>query len=188
MTRPFAFILSVTLAAACAGRNEDRVEYATSSNTTSPVLIAISPDVEIVADATVPVFRVNNAYWLYRGERWYRSTELHQPRWIQVGTPPTALSAIGDPKQYVGTRADTRTAQERNQAAQRERMREAQCTACEPAEPRPAYPLPPHQVPPAPLDDQGTTDQVPQAPTEPSPPNQVPPEADDLGRPDPVRD
>ena len=182
MTRALAFILSATLAAACAGPSEDRVEYATSSNTTSPVLIAISPDVEVVADATEPVFRTNNAYWLYRGERWYRSTELHQGRWIQIGTPPTALGTIGDPNQYVGTRADTRTAQERNQAAQRERMqREAQCSACDLPEPKPAYPLPPQQQPPV-------VDQVPHSPTPSEQPNQMPPQPDDLGRPDPVRD
>lgn len=183
MTRALVFILSATLAAACAGPTDDRVEYATSSNTTSPVLIAISPDVEIVADAREPVFRANHAYWLYRGKRWYRSTELHQGWWIQIGTPPTALSAIGDPNQYVGTRADTRTAQERTQ---RERMRrDDECSACEP---RPPYPVPPRQQPPVPFDDPGTTDQVPQAPTEPPQPNQVPPEPDDLGRPDPMRD
>lgn len=190
MTRALTLILSATLAAACAGPNEDRVEYATSSNTTSPVLVAISPDVELVADATEPVFHANNAYWLYRGDRWYRSAELRQGQWIEVKTPPTALSAIGDPTQYVGTRADTRTAEERNLSAERDRMqREAPCAECEPVpETAPPYPLPPRQQPPVPLDDPETTDQVPHDPMSPPHPNQVPPQPDDLGRPDPMRD
>jgi hypothetical protein len=188
MTRTLTLILSATLAAAaCAGPNEDRVQYATSpANTTSPVLVAISPDVEFVADATEPLFRANNAYWLYRGNTWYRSNELHSGPWIRVVTPPTALSAIGDPQQYVGTRGDTRTAQERNLSTQRsERM---QRNPAQPTQPTAPYPLPPQQQPPVPVDDPGTTDQVPQDPTLPSEPNQVPQQPDDLGRPDPMRD
>lgn len=189
MTRALTLILSATLAAACAGQNEDRVVYATSSNTTSPVLVAISPDVEVVADATEPVFRASNAYWLYRGDRWYRSVDLAGGQWFQIGTPPRALASIGDPQQYVGTRADTRTAQERNLSTQRtERMQRDQREPLSP-EPYAPYPRPPQQQPPVPLDEPGTTtDQVPD-PTMPSQPgNGVPAQPDDLGRPDPMRD
>ncbi len=192
MTRTLTLILSATLAAACAGQNEDRVEYATSSNTTSPVLVAISPEVEVVADAKEPVFRANNAYWLYRGDRWYRSADLYGGTWMQIGTPPRALASIGDPQQYVGTRPDTRTAQERNLSTQRSERMQRDPAQREPLSPVPnaPYPRPPHQQPPIPLDDPGTTAQDPQAPTMPSQPgsSQVPAQPDDLGRPDPMRD
>lgn len=186
MTRALTLILSATLAAACAGQSDDRVEYAISSNA-PPVLVAISPDVEVVADANEPVFRANDAFWLYRGDRWYRSADL-QGQWFQIGTPPPALAAIGDPQQYVGTRPDIRTAQERNLSTQRtERMQREPAPRLpsqrEPLSPEPnaPYPLPPQQEAPVPLDDSGPPNQVPQDPTMPSQP-------DDLSRPDPVRD
>jgi hypothetical protein len=191
MTRTLTLILSATLAAACAGKNEDRVVYATSSNTTSPVLVAISPEVEVVADAKAPVFRANNAYWLYRGDRWYRSSDLNSGTWMQIGTPPRALASIGDPHQYVGIRPDTRTAQERELSTQRTERMQRDPEQREPLSPVPnaPYPRPPQQQPPVPFDDPGTTDQVPHAPR--MPPDRgdpVPAQPDDLGRPDPMRD
>lgn len=190
MTRTLTLILSATLAAACAGKGTDRVEYATSANTTNPVLVEVSPGVEVVADAKEPVFRSNNAYWLYRGERWYRSADLGGRSWMQIGTPPSALASLGDPQQYVGTRNLTTQQSDRMQRDPADR---------EPMSPVPnaPYSLPPQQEPPVPFDATETIDQVPRDPTMPSQPgasssnpggNAVPAQPDDLGRPDPVRD
>ena len=191
MTRALTLILSATLAAACAGQSADRIGYATSAS--PPVLIAISPGVEVVANEKEPVFRASNAYWLYRGDRWYRTVEPGGGPWMQIGTPPHALASLGDPQQYVGTRADTRAVQDRTLSTQRtERMQR------EPLSPVPdaPYPRPPQQQPPVPVDGPGTTDQVPHDPTTlsqpgPSPTHpratQVPADPDDEGRPDPIR-
>jgi hypothetical protein len=192
MTRTLTMILSATLAAACASSGE-RVEFAASDEASSPELVVIAPDVTAVVGASEPVFRVNNAYWLYAGDRWYRSDGLHGP-WTRIATPPRALARLDRPEIYANYRLDHRARTTPSATAQRERRdlpREV------PQQPAPyANPLPPQQEPPVMPNGPGTTDRVPQDPTLPSQP--VPndstttptarPEPDELSRPDRMRD
>jgi len=163
MTRALTWILAATLAGACAGQ-EQQVEYAASVNVDRPELVALGPDVDVVVGAREPVFRTNNAFWLYRGESWYRSDELRGASWVRIVTPPSSLTAIVEPGRFANYRADrTVYRQDLTTPAMRE-------PAPAPAEPAAPYPPPPKQTPPVMPDDPGTTtDRVPD-PTMPSQP------------------
>ena len=144
MTRALTFILSATLAAACADRPQ--VEYAAAVNVSDPELIAISPDIEVVAEAREPVFRAGNSFWLYRGDRWYRSDDL-RGGWIRIATPPTVVTQIVAPHRYANYRADSRTASSRRLSAPRAPTT-SQPRAPSPPPPQQPPARPPRQVPP----------------------------------------
>lgn len=161
MTRAPTWILLATLAAGCAG--EKQVEYAASVNVSTPELVALGPGVDVVVGAREPVFRTNNAFWLYRGDRWYRSDEL-RGSWVRIVTPPPTLTAIVEPGRFANYRAD-RTVYRDDLTTPRMRQ-----PVTAPAEPQAPYPPPPKQVPPQlPNDPWDSPDQVPD-PTLPSPP------------------
>ncbi len=147
MTRALTLILSATLAAACADRRQ--VEYAASVNVSDPELVAIGPDVEVVVEAREPVFRTNTSFWLYRGDRWYRSDGL-RGGWVQIATPPTALTLIVAPHRYANYHADSRTASSRRLSAPRA-LATSQPRAPSPRPQPPARPSPPPPQPVPPI-------------------------------------
>ena len=57
-------------------------EAAVRDRDTSPELVAVGPDVQVVADADEPLFYADSYYWLYRDNMWLRSD-----------TPSTACTA-----------------------------------------------------------------------------------------------
>ncbi|MDB4963529.1 MAG: hypothetical protein JWP01_3528 [Myxococcales bacterium] len=202
MTRTLALILSATLGAACAASNES-VEFAASDPNARqpPGLVVIAPEVEVALGASEPVFRANNAYWLYRADGWYRSADLFGP-WRRIATPPPALARIERPESYANYQLDHRPGTSPSATAQRD-ARDMQSEPAPrepmPQEPAPyANPRPPQQQPPVMPNDPGTTDRVPQDPTLPSQPGpdesstapaQPPqPEPDEQSRPDIMRD
>lgn len=165
MTRALSFIVAAMLAGACAGTAN--VQYATPVTTSAPELVTIAPEVDVVLDAREPVFRTNNAYWLYRDDRWYRSDDL-RGTWVRIVSPPRALAAIDNPRRYANYRPDSRTVYHQDLRTPRPRIPQAPPTQA-------PYPRPPQQEPPA-----LPEDQVPDEPTPPLP--------DDFSRPDRMRD
>ena len=100
MTRTLAVILSASLAA-CAGQAE--VRY--SGNASTPELVAMDsdPSVMIVANSEEPVFYSENTYWLYRNQRWYRSSS-HRGGWHEADRLPEHVRRIDRPTVYVHVR------------------------------------------------------------------------------------
>lgn len=162
MTKTLAFILSASLAACAAGEAE--VRY--SSNAATPELIAMdtNPNVMVVSNADEPTFYADNTYWLFRNDRWYRSSS-HRNGWKAVDSPPETIRGIQQPTAYVHFRggASRTTMNQSGQPVQQtpefaepqragdpalpsdtSRSLNPQGT---PAQPYP-NPLPPQQVPP----------------------------------------
>jgi hypothetical protein len=172
MTKTLAFLLSASLAA-CAGTAE--VRY--SSGATDPELVAMDtdPSVLVVANADEPVFYIDNSYWLFRDNLWYRSGS-HRGGWARVDQPPEHVRRIERPAAYVHFRhnanAPRTTSNERDRAVApvRPELREP--------EPRRDQPGPTREPNP----------QSPEQPyANPRPPQQVPPESGPRERPDPDR-
>lgn len=157
MTRALTWALSASLAAACAGQ-DPKVEYAASVDVDKPSVVALGPDVEVVVGANEPVFRTNKAFWLYRGDRWYRSNDL-RGSWVRIATPPPAIAAIVEPGRFANYDRDSR-------AVYRADLTTPGMQA--PAQPQAPYPPPPKQD--VPIDPMEPTDRVPD-PTMPSQPD-----------------
>jgi hypothetical protein len=97
MIKTLAFILSASLAA-CAGEAE--VRYA--GNATVPEMVAMDtdPSVMVVANSDEPVFYSEHSYWLFRNQRWYRSSS-YRGGWAQVDQPAEHVRRIERPIAYV---------------------------------------------------------------------------------------
>jgi hypothetical protein len=179
MMKTLALLLSVSLAA-CAG--EAAVRYSGDATTPELVAIDVDPSVMVVANADEPIFYTENTYYLYRNDRWYRSSS-HRDGWKRVDTTPEHLRRIEQPRAYVHYRpnpnAPRTTFNQRDQAAPApvERDQPDRQSDTPPREPNPqgpaqpyANPLPPQQVPPTP-ESSPTLD----GPRNPRKPDQVPP-------------
>jgi hypothetical protein len=157
MTKTLAFLLSASLAA-CAG--EAQVRY--SGTTTEPELVAMEndPDVMVVANADEPVFYVDNTYWLFRDNRWYRSSS-HRGGWARIDQPPQHVRRIQRPEVYVHYRHNV------NRTTFNERP-DAVPTPPDTRDTRP------RDVPPGPIHEPNSQGPVQPYPN-PLPPQQVPP-------------
>jgi hypothetical protein len=171
MTKTLAFLLTASFAA-CAGQAE--VRY--SSGATDPELVAMDTDasVMVVANADEPVFYLDNSYWLYRDNYWYRSGS-HRGGWARVDQPPEHVRRIDRPEAYVHFRhkpnAPHTTYNDRDRAAA-------------PARPEIRDPERRDQTPPGPAHERNP--QGPEQPyANPRPPQQVPPESGPRQLPDP---
>lgn len=172
-THPLAFLLSASLAAACAGPTSE-VRYGALVNVDSPELIWLEPELAVVADADEPVFYARDAYWLYRGGAWYRSTSL-DGGWVRR-TPPASLATLDRPETYARYR------QRAGRDLRAEAPRPPFPPPGEPDAPYP-YPRPPQQVPPTLPGDRDPRDRVPSV-DPPPPPMQPQPEERDPMPPD----
>lgn len=177
MLHRLSLFLFAALGAACTQQTND-VEYA-ELTAPSPQLVAIAPDVEVVVGAREPVFRANNAYWLYRDGRWYRSTAPTGAQWQRIATPPPAIAQIDRPEDYVDYDREQQARADEDRVptpSDVERMRHQ--PPHDPTQPAPeppyANPQPPQQEPPVMPDSPTRPDRVPREPT-------APPQADDLG-------
>ena len=70
----------------------------------SAELVYVSPGVWVVADYHEPVFYHGDAYWLYRGGYWYRSS-YYSGGWVRVRAIPPRVRRIHRPRTYVRYRA-----------------------------------------------------------------------------------
>jgi len=74
---------------------------------TSPDLVYIGPDVQVVADYDQPVFYADNVYWRYDGGVWYQSPS-HDRGWVRSERVPPRVRNIDHPEGYVHYRAHGR--------------------------------------------------------------------------------
>ena len=65
----YAWVVAAALGGCAAGE----AEYGADVRVTSPELVAVSPGVQVIADADEPVFYADGYYWLYRDSVWLRS-------------------------------------------------------------------------------------------------------------------
>jgi hypothetical protein len=191
MTKTLAFILTATLAA-CAGEAE--VHYSGDASAPELVALDIDPSVQVVANADEPIFFVENTYYLYRDNRWYRSRS-HRSGWVKVEAVPEHIGRIERPMAYVhfrhGSNPQRTTFNQRDQVPpqpiERERTQPDQLPSGTMREPNPQgpnqpypNPLPPQQVPPSPDREPVLHGQ----PNPPMPPAPVPTASPDRDHPD----
>ena len=97
------FVVASSLAA-CTGTGD--VEYAGEVHVASPELIAVSPGVQVIADADEPIFYASNDYWLYRDGYWFRSNDYRRGyARVEFSYVPQQLRAIEIPQSYVHYRS-----------------------------------------------------------------------------------
>lgn len=179
-----AFVLSASLLGC---RGEAEVRYSGAAAAPELVVMDTDPSVMVVANADEPIFYVENTYWLYRDNHWFRSSS-HRSGWKRVESPPDHIRRIDRPLAYVHFRPSATQRTTFNQRDQVEPQRSDIPEATErtrpidPSQTQPyANPPPPQQVPPSPDSDptlRGPT------PTRPMPPDQVPSAPSDRDRPD----
>ena len=97
-------ILTCTLGLGCTASG--RVGY--TAEATTPELVYIDPEVQVIADYDEPIFYVDNYYWRYDRGRWLRS-HRHNAGWTVYSSPPRALYTIREPNRYVRYRPDRRS-------------------------------------------------------------------------------
>lgn len=85
--------LSLLVLAACGSA---RPVYRGPVRVASPALVAIEPDVKVVADADKPVFHAAGHYYLFHDGRWWRSRVLAGP-WTLDPKPPVPVRQIDQP-------------------------------------------------------------------------------------------
>lgn len=71
----------------------------------SAELIAINPDVKVVADSEKPMFFVAGSYWLFHDAGWYRAPSV-RGTWTKVKRPPVPVLQIDQPYAFVNYRDD----------------------------------------------------------------------------------
>ncbi len=92
---------------ACAGSGQ--ATYSGSATVTTPNLVYIEPEVQVIADYHEPVFYTDSFYWRYEGGTWYRSNN-HARGWVrvEVNTIPVRIRRIERPAMYVRYRGEGR--------------------------------------------------------------------------------
>lgn len=140
------------------------MQYGAEVHVTSPELVAISPDVQVVADADEPLFYADGYYWLYRDSVWLRSDSYRGGfARVDVNIVPGTIRTIQQPVAYShyrrhGGRAYARPAQVQTRTQQ--------------PQPRPQQAPPPQQ---APRPFEAPTEPMPTSPTQKPPvPNPMP--------------
>ena len=166
------------VAAALGGCAGGEVESGAEVRVTSPELVAVSPGVQVVADADEPLFFADGYYWLYRDGIWLRSDSYRGGfARIDVNMVPGEVRDIGNPQVYAHYRRH----------ANRDYARGARIPERRPAQPmgstyqqqqpiqqaQPQQPMQPQQ----PLQPGATpTEPQPSSPTQTAPvPNPMPP-------------
>jgi hypothetical protein len=79
--------------------------YSGSVRVDSAELIAINPDVKVVADAEKPMFFAVGSYWLFHDARWYRAPSI-RGTWIKIDRPPVPVIQIEQPYAFTHYRDD----------------------------------------------------------------------------------
>jgi hypothetical protein len=68
-------------------------------------LVAIEPDVKVVADAEEPMFFAANSYWLFHDGQWHSASTVRGP-WLLSRKPAGAVLRITQPFAYARYRVD----------------------------------------------------------------------------------
>lgn len=146
MIRTLAFVLSASLAACAGGQAE--VHYTGEVTTPELVTMESDPSVMIVANADEPVFYSENTYYLYRDQRWFRSSS-HRGGWARVETPPEHIRRIERPTAYVHVRRDVPQTTMNTRTQPEPRAPENRAPSTEPDRERVEPVAPPAAPPPA---------------------------------------
>lgn len=80
-------------------------QYSSHIRVDSTELIAINPDVKVVADSDKPMFFAVGSYWLFHDAAWYRSQSI-RGTWTKVDRPPVPVIQIDQPYAYTNYRDD----------------------------------------------------------------------------------
>jgi hypothetical protein len=123
---------------------------------TSPDLVAVSPGIQVVADADEPLFYADGFYWLYRDHIWYRSDQVRSGfARIDPYMIPGDLRAIPQPQIYAHYRHNQGRIYARGPQMQQREQPRPQATQQQP-QPQPQQaptepqPSSPEQKPPVP--------------------------------------
>jgi len=93
--RRLFLMLALSVPAGCAGT----ATYSASGSVQTPDLVAVSSDVQVIADYDEPIFYSGGYYWWNTDGGWYRST-YYTGGW-GLAAPPTAVIRIGsEPTRY----------------------------------------------------------------------------------------
>jgi hypothetical protein len=89
-------LLLAALASGCTGSGQ--VYY--SGEVTTPDLVYVGPDVQVIADYDEPIFYSDSYYWRNDGGIWYRSRN-YRGGWGRYDNAPVAIRRIDRPTAYV---------------------------------------------------------------------------------------
>lgn len=95
-------LVALTLTA-CAHQPEYRGHVSIQSSE----LVAVDPEVRVVADADKPLFFAVGSYWLFHDAKWYRGATA-DGRFVLVRKPPWQIRKLDQPYAYVHYRKDHR--------------------------------------------------------------------------------
>ncbi len=95
MSPRIACLLLATALAGCAVQHR----YTGQVTVRDASLVAIEPDVKVVADAEEPMFFADRSYWLFHDGQWHRSATVRGP-WVLERKPPGAVLRIDQPFAY----------------------------------------------------------------------------------------
>jgi len=166
----YAWVVAAALGGCAAGE----AEYGADVRVTSPQLVAISPGVQVIADADDPLFYADGYYWLYRDNVWLRSDSYRGGfARIDANMVPYDLRTLDSPNTYAHYARHHQTnyargAQTQTRTQQRQPIQQPQ----QPMPQQQQTPTPPVQQP-QPYDNRPMGDQRPvtpgATPTEPTP-------------------
>src|SRR5258706_8688121 len=93
----YAWVVAAALGGCAAGE----AEYGAEVRVSSPELVAVSPSVQVFADADEPLFYADGYYWLYRDNIWLRSDSYRSGfARIDVNIVPMEVRTIQQPQVY----------------------------------------------------------------------------------------
>jgi hypothetical protein len=104
-------LTATLLVAGCAASGQ--VRY--NAHVTTPELVYIDSDVQVIADYREPIFYTDGYYWRYDGGAWYRSSR-YTSGWVRIEVVPVAIRRIERPGAYVHYRAGARAGTARGPA------------------------------------------------------------------------
>ncbi len=76
-----------------------------SAVVTTPSLVYVSADVQVIEDYHEPVFYSSNMYWRFQGGVWY-SSRYHTRDWVRVTVLPPQIQRIEQPTMYIRYKGD----------------------------------------------------------------------------------
>ncbi len=91
--------------AGCAGSGTGQVGYSASATVSTPAMVYVHDDVQVIENYHEPVFYSGNAYWRFDNGVWY-SSQYHTRGWIRVERPPAPILRIERPTAYIRYRAN----------------------------------------------------------------------------------
>lgn len=97
-TRLLSSLLFIAIAGGCAATGSGSAHY--SASVTTPRLLFVTTDVQVIENHHEPIFFSSNYYWRYDNGVWYRST-YHTRGWVRVSVVPMQIRRIERPTAYV---------------------------------------------------------------------------------------